>query len=76
MTTGIQRAVEAAGSVQALAIKLGVTHQAIYKFLRQGWVPPARAMEIETHYAIPRQELVSPRLLGLVGMPMAGDFVA
>jgi len=66
MPTGIARAVEAAGSVQALAVKLGVSHQAIYKFLRQGWVPPSRAVEIEINYGISRRDLVSPRLLGLV----------
>lgn len=75
MKTGIQRAVEAAGGVTKLAAQLGVSHQAIYKFIRQGWVPPDRAVEIELNYEIPRQDLVSPRLLGLVGVPLKDDFV-
>lgn len=72
---GIEKAVEAAGGVLPLATALGVSHQAVYKFLRQGWVPPIRAVEIELLYGVPRRELVSPRLLDLVDVSRADDIV-
>lgn len=58
--TGISKAVEAAGGVRLLAEKLGVTRQAVFKWHQRGWVPLARALEIERVYGVPRQQLVKP----------------
>jgi DNA-binding transcriptional regulator YdaS (Cro superfamily) len=63
--TGIKRAVDLAGGASLLAHKLGVTHQAVYVWLRKGWVPPQRALEIEKMFDIPRVELFKPELAAL-----------
>tara|TARA_R110000868_G_scaffold304136_2_gene564640 strand:+ start:732 stop:986 length:255 start_codon:yes stop_codon:yes gene_type:complete len=60
--TGLERAIDAAGSAAELARYLKVTHQAIYYWKVRGWVPAERALQIERKYEIPRASLVSPRL--------------
>ena len=59
---GIDTAVEKAGGVRQLALKLGVTRQAIAKWQHRGWVPIARAMEIERLFGVPRQDLLKPAI--------------
>lgn len=71
--SGIRKAVNLAGGVPRLAEKLGVSKVAIYVWLRAGWVPALRAVEIETQYGVNRRELVSPRLLHLVDVPTDAD---
>ena len=63
--TGIQKAIDMAGGANALAAKLGVSHQAVYVWLRKGWVPAHRALEIEKLFDIPRVELFKPELTAL-----------
>ena len=63
--TGIKKAIEMAGGANALAAKLGVTHQAVYVWLRKGWVPSQRALQIEHLFDIPRAELFKPELAAL-----------
>ena len=43
MTTGIDRAIEAAGGALALARLLKVSHQVVYFWQRRGGVPSERA---------------------------------
>ena len=62
----LRRAIDAAGDVQALRAALGVTHQAIYHYKRIGYVPLARALDIERLYGVPARNLVSPKLLSAV----------
>ena len=57
-----------AGGAQELARRLGVSHQAIYKWRARGWVPAARAVEIEELFDVPRGEIISPRLASLLGV--------
>ncbi len=66
--TALDRAAEAAGSWFALARKLRVSHQAVYTWKKQGYVPPSRALEIEVHYGIPARELVKPSLLEIASL--------
>jgi DNA-binding transcriptional regulator YdaS (Cro superfamily) len=63
--TGIKKAIEMAGGANQLALKLGVTHQAVYVWLRKGWVPSQRALQIEHLFDIPRAELFKPELAAL-----------
>jgi len=63
--TGIQRAIDMAGGANPLAAKLGVSHQAVYVWLRKGWVPAQRALEIEKLFDIPRADLFKPELAAL-----------
>jgi len=62
MTTGIDRAIEAAGGATALAKALKVSHQVIYYWQRRGWVPAERALQIEARYKIPRIKLLNAKL--------------
>lgn len=64
--TGIKKAIELAGGANALAHKLGVTHQAVYTWAHRGWVPVQRAVQIENAFDIPRTELLKPSLVAVL----------
>lgn len=72
--TGIERAIMAAGTQAALAAQLssrfpGTPHpsqQALSQWLRQGFVPRARAREIAAITGVPFQTLLSPALRELL----------
>lgn len=66
-TTGIGDAIKAAGSQAKLGALLGVSQQYIAKCAKAGFVPPARAVEIETQLGIPRSRLINPILRDRVG---------
>ena len=63
---GVRAAVEAAGSQALLASSLGVTQQAVSLWVRRGFVPVSRVVEIETQFGVDRAELVNPRTLELL----------
>jgi len=65
MTTGIDRAIEAAGGATALAKLLKVSHQVVYFWQRRGWVPSERALQIEARLKVPRAKLVNAKLAKL-----------
>lgn len=65
--TGIVDAIRAAGSQAKLGVLLGVSQQYIAKCAKQGYVSPARAVEIETQLGIPRSRLINPILRDRVG---------
>lgn len=46
MENGIQKAVRAAGSQSALARMLGLTPQAVQKWVEQGYVPSERCRDV------------------------------
>lgn len=50
----------------AVAKCLGVSRQAVCKWLKRGWPPSARVVEISAQYGIPRSDLLDPRLAELV----------
>lgn len=64
--SGIARAVAAAGSQENLADYLGCTQQAVSEWVRRGYVPASRAVEIEAQYGVPRIDLLSRKLRDLV----------
>jgi transcriptional regulator with XRE-family HTH domain len=66
---GIAAAVKQAGSQEQLAERLGVSQQAVSAWLRRGWVPVRRALEIEAEFGIPRHSLLKPRLSDLIDLP-------
>jgi transcriptional regulator with XRE-family HTH domain len=70
--SGIADALTQAGNQAQLAERLGVSQQAISIWLRRGWVPVRRALEIEAQFGIPRSRLISPRLADLVDLPSGG----
>ena len=63
---GIDLAVEAAGSQGKLAAQLGVTQQAVLRWVSKGFVPLRRAQEIEALFGVPRARLADPRVLSLL----------
>lgn len=64
--TGIQKAVDAAKTQQALADQLGVSQQMISKWVKRGYAPAERAVEIEAQYGVSRSELIKPSLRSLL----------
>jgi len=70
-TSGIEAAIQRAGSRQIFADSLEppVSVQAVCQWVKRGWVPPQRAMEIERLYGVDRAYLVKPELVALVGTP-------
>lgn len=62
MSAALRRAVDFAGGVTPLAHTLGVSHQAVHKWLKRGWVSPERATEICALYGIPAADLIRPEL--------------
>ena len=69
--SGIETAIAKAGGRRAFADSLSppVTVQAVCQWVRRGWVPPQRALEIEDRYDVDRAYLVKPSLVALVGQP-------
>lgn len=66
MKTGIQLAIEACHTQEALGDLLGVTRQAISKWEKQGYAPLRRAIEIEAQVGVPRALLIKPSLLSFL----------
>jgi DNA-binding transcriptional regulator YiaG len=66
--SAVLKAIAAAGGPTALARALGVTYQSIDDWRRKGYVPLARAKEIEMQFGIPRNDLVSPKMRSSMGV--------
>lgn len=62
----VEQAIQLAGGVKVLAREKGVTHQAIYCWVKKGCLPVDRAIEIERTYGIPALKLVDPKLAACV----------
>jgi DNA-binding transcriptional regulator YdaS (Cro superfamily) len=63
----VERAVAAAGGQPAMAEALGVTQQSVSEWCKQGYVPAARAQEIEHTWGVSRVELLAPKLRNALG---------
>ena len=66
MKSGIERAVEALGSQEAMAKELGVTQQAVSIWVANGYAPTKRVVQIEALTGVPRADLLEPGLADLV----------
>jgi len=66
----LNTAIKRAGGIVKFAAALGVTHQAVTNWRRQGFVPPTRALQIETLTSIPRVSLLSPDLAAVYAAPV------
>jgi DNA-binding transcriptional regulator YdaS (Cro superfamily) len=69
--TGIEQACYAAGSQAKLADLLGCSQQNVSSWLRRGWVPASRVVEIEQATGVDRKLLINPRLSDLLTPPEA-----
>lgn len=66
-TTGVVDAILAAGGQGALARKVGVSHQAVSRWVKCGWVPVAHIVRVEELFGVPRARLINPKHLELIG---------
>lgn len=62
MSDALRRAVILAGGAAPLAHRLGVSTQAVYKWLKRGWVSPDRAAQLCRWYGVPAADLIRPEL--------------
>lgn len=63
----IKTVIAAAGGSQIdLARVLGVTQAAVSKWVTRGWVPLARAREIEALYGVPRTGVADPKVVDVL----------
>ena len=63
---GVEKAIENAGGARLFAARLGVSHQAVYQWRKQGWVPDKRVLQVEKLFGIEREELAAPNLLKIL----------
>ncbi len=63
---GIQQAIYNAGSQTKLAVILGCSQQNVGFWLKQGYCPPERVIEIEQATGVPRALLINPKLIDLL----------
>ena len=52
---------------------VGVTHQAVYQWLRRGWLTPKRAEQVSELYGVPAAELLNPEITKLVRVTDVAD---
>ena len=64
--TGIEQAIYNAGSQAKLAVILGCSQQNIGFWLKQGYCPPERIIEVEQATGVGRAQLINPKLLDLL----------
>ena len=64
--TGIEEAIYVAGSQAKLAKILGCTQQNVGFWLRQGYCPAERVIEVEQATGIARGRLIDPKLVDLL----------
>lgn len=66
--SAVLTAIAKAGGPTAMAKALGVTPQAVWDWRAKGYVPLARAKEIEMQFGIPRGDLVSAKVRSNLGL--------
>lgn len=71
--TGLVRAVKFAGGATAFSRAVGVSHQAVYQWLRRGWLTPKRAEQVSLLYGVPAAELLNPEITKLVRVTDVAD---
>ena len=64
--TGIELAIIIAGSQAKLAKILGCSQQNVGFWLKQGYCPPERIIEVEQATGVGRAQLINPKLLDLL----------
>lgn len=64
--SGLGEAILAAGGQGALARKLGLSQQAVSRWVKCGWVPVAHVIRVEKMFGVPRAKLIHPKHLALI----------
>lgn len=70
--TGVDLAIKAVGTAKALATPLGVSPQAVGKWLKEGVVPPERVLDVERLSGVPCY-LLNPIIYPPVRFAAAND---
>lgn len=65
-TNGVLDAILAAGGQSALARQVGVSHQAVSRWVKCGWVPVAHILHVERLFGVPRDRLIHPKHVALL----------
>lgn len=63
----VERTVRAQGGQPKVAADLGVSQQSVSEWCDKGYVPVARAQEMEHLYGVPRTSLINPKLRNALG---------
>lgn len=63
----VEKAVEKAGGQPAVAAEFGVTQQCVSRWCKSGYMPVARAQEMEHLHGVPRTSLINPKLRNALG---------
>lgn len=66
-TSGVMDAITAAGGQGSLARKVGVSQQAVSQWAKRGWVPMEHIVEVERLFGVPRDRLINPKHLAIIG---------
>lgn len=69
----LDEAIKRGGDIVAFARRIGVTHQAVYRWKKRGWTPLDRALAIEAVFGIDRNRLIEPRLAYALATPSASS---
>lgn len=72
---GVQEAADKAGGVVPLATLLGVTHQAVYGWLKRKWMPARQAVIVEKQLGINRARTIDPHMLDILALS-ADEYLA
>lgn len=68
-------AIKRGGGILAFSRSLGVSHQVVYQWKKQGYVPTERALTIQHLYGMPYIDFVKPALATLLAAPSAADLI-
>lgn len=71
----LNEAIQVAGGIIAFSRALGLSHQVVYEWKKQGYVPTERALIIQHLYGVPYVKLVKPALAELLAAPSAADLI-
>ena len=67
MSEAINEAIRRAGSQGKLAKRVGVSQQAVNVWVKNGFMPPERASQVESQFGIPAVSLIDPQLANIIG---------
>lgn len=73
--TAIREAIANADGILKFAHAMGVSHQAVYYWLKRGFVPIERALVIEALFKVERERIMDPALLKALNTPSAAAFI-